>query len=248
MNQHDVLAYARVALPHLESLVSLNRLEMENLSTRIVQDVTAGKSLFIFGSGHSALLPLELYHRAGGPSFVIPLVLEALLPCAGPPLVRILERTEGCAKMILSRGQPQPGEMIWIMSQSGINAAGIDMALEAKKRGLYSVAFTSLTHSRAVASRHSSGKKLFEVCDAVMDLGGVVGDAAVPVSAATGVAVGPLSSLGAIFLAHSILAPAMSQVEGRGVRCVYTSVNTPEGELRNRKLEEVAKVRDPLLR
>jgi uncharacterized phosphosugar-binding protein len=142
---------------------------------------------------------MELYHRAGGASFVVPVFADYLMPTAGPSVVRQLERTPGVANALLSRAQPVAGEMIWISSQSGINAAVVDFAIEAKKRGLHTVAFTSLVHSRAVQSRHASGKRLFEVCDDVIDLGGAVGD-------------------------------------------------TPDGEKRNRELEERASLRDPLLR
>lgn len=242
----NIREYSKVALPHLEKLVDANEKKLNALASRIVTDVQGGRSLFVYGSGHSALLPLEVYHRAGGPSFVIPLVADFFLPIAGPPLVRFLERTPGSANFLLSRSEPRAGEMVWLFSQSGINASGIDLALAAEKMKLHTVAFTSLVHSQAVTSRHPSGKKLFEVCHDVVDLGGFVGDAAIPVSES--VSVGPLSSLGGIFLAHSILTAAMRELEEKGIHCSYTSVNTPAGELRNRDLENQAKQRDPLLR
>lgn len=136
--------------------------------------------------------------------------------------------------------------MLWLASQSGINAAAVDVALEARKMGMYTVAFTSVVHSSAVNSRHPSGKRLFEVCDATVDLDGRVGDAAVEVREE--VTAGPLSSLGSIFLGHSILVAAAKKLEEGGHRCVYTSVNTPAGEKRNKALEAAAQIRDPLLR
>ena len=83
--------------------------------------------------------------------------------------------------------------MVWIASQSGINGAVVDFALEARKRGLHTVAFTSVAHSSAVASRHGSGKRLFEVCDDVVDFGGFRGDASVQVAGE--LFAGPLSTL-----------------------------------------------------
>lgn len=239
-------SYSETALPHLERLISLNASVMEELSQKIVADVEVGKSLLIFGSGHSSLFPLELYHRAGGASFIIPVVADYLMPSAGPSVVRTLERTPGVATAILERAQPIEGEMIWISSQSGINGAVVDLALEAKKRGLFTVAFTSRAHSSAVKSRHPSGKRLFEVCDRVVDLDGAVGDACVPITET--VTAGPLSTLGSVFLGHSILVSACSALEQLGIRCTYTSVNTPEGEKRNRQIEAKAAMRDYLLR
>ena len=135
---------------------------------------------------------------------------------------------------------------MWIASQSGINAASVELALEAQKSGVKVVAFTSLVHSQAVDSRHSSKKRLYEVSDSVVDLGGFVGDAAVPVTPE--VTAGPLSSLTSIFLGHSILVAAAARLEQAGHRCVYTSGNTPTGEDRNRALEAISRESDFLLR
>lgn len=238
--------YGDQAIAALKQALSKNEEVMSRLAARLVSDVRAGKSLFAFGSGHSALFPMELYHRAGGASFVIPVVADFLLPTSGPPVIRVLERTPGVATPVLKRAEPRAGEMLWLASQSGINAAAVDLAIEARKLGLYTVAFTSLAHSQAVTSRHASGKRLFEVCDETVDLGGKRGDALVSLSA--DIAAGAFSTLSSIALGHSILVAACAELESSGTRCVYTSVNTPEGEARNRGIEEKAGVRDPLLR
>ncbi len=241
-----VRSYGGVALPHLRLLVDRNEKAMARVSARLARDVRGGKSLFVFGSGHSGLFAMELYHRAGGASFVIPVVGDFLLPSAGPSVVRALERTSGVATPLLERAGARRGEMLWLMSQSGINGATVDLALEARKRGLHTVAFTSVVHSRAVPSRHASKRKLFEICDEVIDLGGKVGDASVPLG--RGVSAGPLSTIGAVLMGHSILVAACAALEKSGRRCVYTSVNTPAGEARNRAIEQHARKRDFLLR
>jgi uncharacterized phosphosugar-binding protein len=250
MSQKDapisVTQYADVALDHLARIRDANREVMERLTSRLVEDVKQGRDLLVFGSGHSALFPLELYHRAGGASFVLPVVADYLMPNAGPTVIRVLERTPGASIPALNRVEPRSGEMIWIASQSGINAAALDVAIESRARGLYTVAFTSRVHSQAVQPRHPSGKRLFEVCDAVVDLGGLIGDASVELSG--GVRAGALSTLGSVFLGHSILVAACGRLEAQGIRCTYTSVNTPDGESRNRSIEERARRRDPLLR
>ena len=241
-----VKTYSEKALSLLSQSVSKNEALMTEISKKIVEDVKAGKSLFAFGSGHSGLFPLELYHRAGGCSFLIPIVADYLLPHAGPPIVRVLERSPMVANALLERALPQSGEMIWIMSQSGVNSAVVDFALECKKKNLHTVAFTSIEHSSSVKSRHSSGKRLYEVCDKTIDLGGVRGDALVEV--ASDLRAGPLSLLSATLMGHSILVAACSELEKQGIACTYTSVNTPEGEQRNKKIELKASLRDPLLR
>jgi uncharacterized phosphosugar-binding protein len=245
-DQITVKSYAQGAIPHLEKVVAQNEKVMEGLAARLARDVPQGKHLLVFGSGHSVIFAMELYHRAGGAAFVLPLFGEYLMPSAGPSVVRVLERTPGVVRPILDRAMPQAGEMIWIASQSGINSASVDMALEAKARGLHTVAFTSVPHSSSVKSRHPGGKRLFEVCDEVVDLGGKAGDASVEL--APGLMGGPLSTLGSVILGHSILVAATARLERAGHRCVYTSVNTADGESRNREIEERAKTRDYLLR
>jgi uncharacterized phosphosugar-binding protein len=242
----DIEAYSKVSISHLQERLVRNAKVLEKVARRLVQDVLNHRSLFIFGSGHSGILTMEIYHRAGGPSFVIPLIAEYFLPTAGPRVVRMMERMEGSASHLLDRAKPRKGEMIWLVSQSGINPSIIDLALHAKKHRMTTVAFTSTNHSQSVASRHPSKKKLYQVCDEVVDLGGVAGDAAVQVNPQ--VATGPLSTLTSVFLAHSILTAAITQLEKKGIHCTYTSVNSPTGEQRNKKLEELAAIRDPLLR
>lgn len=246
MKKITTQTYSRTAIAHLERIIKKNEPTMEKIVKRLVKDVSAGRSLLVFGSGHSSIFPFELYHRAGGASFVIPIVADFLLPSAGPSVVRVLERTPGVAQAILARAEPKKGEMLWLSSNSGINAAIVDLAISAKKMGLHTVAFTSLAHSKAVESRHTSGKRLFEVTDEVIDIGGVRGDAAIEIGKE--VMAGPLSTLSTVMLGNSIILAAMAELESKGHSCTYTSVNTPEGEARNRGLEKIAALRDPLLR
>lgn len=246
MAEIGVRTFSETAVPHLARIVEKNEKGMEEIVDRLVVDVKSGRSLFAFGSGHAAIFTMELYHRAGGCSFLVPVFADYLLPTAGPPVVRVLERTAAVANMMLARAEPRAGEMIWISSQSGINPAVVDFALEAKRLGLFTVGFTSVEHSSSVASRHSSGQRLFEVCDRVMDTGGFRGDACLDI--APDVRAGPLSTLSSVLLGHSILTTACSRLEREGVRCTYTSVNTPEGESRNKAIEKAAMVRDILLR
>ncbi len=83
--KEKIALYADRALPHLNQVLEKNSDTMAALAERLVEDVLQGRHLLVFGSGHSGLFPLELYHRAGGASFVLPLVADYLLPNAGPP-------------------------------------------------------------------------------------------------------------------------------------------------------------------
>jgi len=241
-------SYPDLVLAHLARQLECNRAVMDTIRDQLSDIVSGGGYLLAAGSGHSAIFAMELYHRAGGPSFVLPVADLTSLPLFGPAKARAAERTPEALLPALARMSPRAGEMIWINSQSGINPAIVELALESRRQGLKTVAFTSLAHSQSSKSRHPSGQRLFEVSDHVVDLGGVIGDALVPVAGAPRqVSVGPFSTLSAVFLAHVILSEATASLERRGIPCVYTSVNTPDGEARNRELELQAAVRDPRL-
>lgn len=231
---------------HLRSARLRNAQAMTSLVEKIVDQVKLDRSLYVFGSGHSALFTMELYHRAGGFSHLVPIVADYLLPSAGPPVVRLFERTVGAANVLLARHAPSAGEMIWIMSQSGINAAVVDFALQAKKQGLFVVSFSSHVHSSGVASRHPSGKRLFEIADLTIDLGGEIGDAIVPIT--SDLKAGPVSLMTAVSLGHAVLVEVCRKLEAQGIRSTYTSVNTPTGQAINKDLEVKAMAKDPLLR
>lgn len=56
-----------------------------------------------------------------------------------------------------------------LVSTSGRNAFPIEMAVAAKEAGLIVIGMTSLAYSQGVGSRHPSGKKMYELCDVVLD-------------------------------------------------------------------------------
>lgn len=134
---------------------------------------------------------------------------------------------------------------MWIASNSGINAAAIEMALEARKAGVTVVGLTSLSHSKSVPSRHSSGKRLFEVCDVVLDNHCPAGDALVDVA---GVRVAASSTIANSFLYNWVLAETCSLWARDGKNLpVYRSANVPGGDAHNERLEGPYRARIPLL-
>ena len=89
----------------------------------------------------------------------------------------MVERTEGYAKVISISFDVRPGEVVIVVSNSGINPVPIELAIEAKERGAKTIAVTSAGNYAAATSRHSSGKKLADVVDLTVDSRVPVGDA-----------------------------------------------------------------------
>src|SRR5690606_23453434 len=74
-----------------------------------------------------------------------------------------------------------PRDTMWVFSHSGINNVNIDVALEAKKKGMKVIAFGSAAAAKGKQTRHSSGKTIFDIADIVVDSCAPIEDASVPV-------------------------------------------------------------------
>ena len=213
----------------------------------IFSSLAAGGVLHVFGSGHSHLVAEEAFHRAGGLVPVNAMTEPFLTPLTPPRKSGRLERVSGIAAILLDYHEPRPEEILLIISNAGINPVPVELAIEAKKRGLTVIAITSLRHARSVASRHASGKRLFEVADLVIDNCGEAGDGALTFP---GLAqkVGPTSLVAGAFIVNSIVCGVVERFVTKGLTPpVYLSANLPGGNEHNRRLEEQYRGRIKLL-
>jgi len=187
-----------------------------------------GKMIYTFGTGHSHLLAEEIFYRAGGLVRVYPMLDEGLMLHAGAAKSTTLERLEGYAAVLAEHYALDEGSTLIIFSNSGRNAVTVEMVLEAKKRGLTVVAITNMTHTSAVASRHSSGKKLCDVADIVIDNHGCYGDASIEIGKRR---VSPTStSVGAAIL-QAIVCGIVDTAEKEGEEIeVFSSSNVDGGD------------------
>jgi uncharacterized phosphosugar-binding protein len=125
-----------------------------------------------------------------------------------------------------------------VISNSGINAVPVEVALLSKEAGLTVIALTSMAHSRTVASRHSSGRKLYEVADIVIDTHGFPGDAAVALPGGK-LRSGATSTVVGAAIIEAITVQAAALLDARGVAPpVLVSANVPEGDAHNLALYE----------
>ena len=230
-------AYHEAVVRLIETIASSQVQNLERAAQMVFASLRTGGVFHVFGSGHSHALAEEAYHRAGG---LVPVnaIQEAFLTPLTPPRTSgQLERIPGLAKIILDGHDLRPGEVLMVISNSGINAVPVEVALEGKSRGLAVIALMSLRHSQSVPSRHVSGKRLFEIADIVLDNCGEPGDGAVRYEGFQGM-VGPTSLLAGAYLVNSLACRVVELFLAHGLTPpVYLSANVPGGDEHNRELE-----------
>jgi uncharacterized phosphosugar-binding protein len=170
----------------------------------IADRVASGGIVFTFGTGHSHELAEEVAYRAGSVVPVNPILEPSLTGSTEVSKSEFLERLEGFAPHILDYHRVTKEDVLIIISNSGRNAVPVEMAVEARSRDVPVVAVTSLGYSQQVSSRQSSGKKLYEVADIVLDNCTPLGDAVVNLPGLPQ-PVGPLSTVAGAALLHAVM-------------------------------------------
>lgn len=163
----------------------------------------------LFGTGHSRIFVEEMFPRHGSfPGFhpIVELSLtyhNLVVGSNGQRQAMFLEHIEGFGQVILRNFVFAKPDCFLIFSNSGVNQVVIDVAMEAKRQAMPVIAVVSLDHCQKSNALHSSGKKLPDVADIVIDNCTPAGDALVRID---GLAdpVGPGSTIGAATVTNAL--------------------------------------------
>ncbi|WP_029040406.1 sugar isomerase domain-containing protein [Cucumibacter marinus] len=186
----------------------------------------------LYGSGHSVLPAQETFPRYGSYVGFNPLTDPRLmwhnvLGAGGVRELLWLERTENYAEKFLDHQPLNEGDSIVIFGHSGRNSSGIDTALYAKKRGMTVVAITAKSNLDKPAS-HSSGKRLADAADIVIDTCSPVEDAIVPIEGWSRPVAGSSTVL-AMTMMHELVARTAQNLADRGIELPTFASPTIEG-------------------
>ncbi|MDH6218623.1 SIS domain-containing protein [Streptomyces pseudovenezuelae] len=233
--------FARESLAVLEDITRSARDEVTRAAELIADCVRGDGVIQAFGTGHSQAMVLELAGRAGGlvPTNRLSIADLVLYGGEDPSVLDdpLLERRAGVAERIYRLADPRPEDLFVVISNSGVNNVIVETALRAKEQGHRLLAITSLAHTRAVPAGHSSGKKLADLADVVLDNRAPRGDALLDLPG--GGAVCALSTLTGVMLIQMTVAEASRQLLATGDRPpVYVSANVPGGFEGNLELEK----------
>ncbi|MEA4943323.1 MAG: SIS domain-containing protein [Propionicimonas sp.] len=197
------------ALRMLEALLEREAEHLETAANWCADSIASGGLVHLFGTGHSRMTVEEMFPRYGSfPGFhpIVELSMTfhtQVVGANGQRQAMFIERQEGLAEVILRNFNFGPSDTFMIVSNSGTTAVPIEVALGAKARGLKVIALTGVAHSTASPSGHSSGTKLLDHADLVIDLGTTVGDAMVKLDGLD-TPVGPGSTLTGVQIVNEI--------------------------------------------
>jgi uncharacterized phosphosugar-binding protein len=193
---------------------------IEKVSAVMADCIARGGLVHLFGSGHSGLPVQDMFPRYGAfpgfrPLMDMRLMWTNVIGSGGAKGLLWLERREGYAAVLFENEPIRSGDVMLVFSHGGLNAAAIEVLLEAKRRGLTTVAVTSLDNYRKRQALHSSGKKLPDVADYVIDNCIPAEDALVTVKGwKAPVAAG--STVSAVTIAMAIIAQVASDLAAKG--------------------------------
>ena len=173
--------------------------------------------IHLFGSGHSSLIAEDVFWRAATLANVHAIFESAVAGINEVTKTSKIEKLEGIGQVIVDYNRIMPPDAIICISNSGNNAATVDVALAAKARGVPVIAITNVTYADQLTTHHSSGKKLKDVADVVIDNCSLYGDAAVELDGFPQ-KVGATSTIPAAFIVPALLVQTCENLLEDGVQ------------------------------
>jgi uncharacterized phosphosugar-binding protein len=207
--------------------------------------IAAGRLVHCFGSGHSRIPVEELFPRYGSYPGFNPLVELSMtfhtqvVGTNGQRQAMFIERVEGLAEAILANFELELPDVMIIFSVGGLTAVPIEMAQGARQRGLPVIAVTSVEHSSGEKPTHSSGTRLLDHADVVIDLCTPAGDALVAIEGLE-TPVGPGSTIAAVAIANELKSRTAALLVERGAMPPVLTSAALVGADRSRQLFEDA--------
>ena len=206
----------------LERIAATQDDVLERASRICTDAIAAGGLAHAFGTGHSRIPVEELFPRYGSfPGFnpIVELSMTfhtQVVGANGQRQAMFIERVEGLAEQILASYDLGPPDAMLVFSASGVTAVPIEMAMGARERGLPVVAVTSVASASAGTPSHSSGTRLLDHADVVVDLCTPPGDALIHVDGVD-TPVSPGSTVAAVAIANEIKARTAAALAERGL-------------------------------
>ncbi|MCO5291714.1 MAG: sugar isomerase domain-containing protein [Chitinophagaceae bacterium] len=230
-----------------EIMTKIEDTQMENIqkaAALMADAIEAGRWVHTFGCGHATLPIEEMYPRIGGfvgfhPMVELPLTFFTRITGEmGVHQFVFLERVEGYGKEIMKGYNFDSQDIMWLFSHTGINNVNIDIALDAKEKGMKVIVFGSAAEAKGKVTRHSSGKTIFDIADLVVDTCVPIQDASVELKNHQD-KIGPLSTMAFVTAVWMTVTTVAEMLAERGVKLyIHPSHNVPGDTTAKERLED----------
>jgi uncharacterized phosphosugar-binding protein len=232
----------------LQALEQRSSAAIAQAAERCAQCLLQGGVIHVYDTGH--LVSRELINRAGGLAAFAPLSFDlqvtntnAYREAHGFGAQTTPETVRCIVRAALDRSRIAPNDVLIIGSVSGKTPFPVELALQARARGVFTIGLTALDYSSQLQSEHESGKRLYEVVDLVIDNAAPYGDAMLTLEGVE-TAFCPASGIGAAAALWAVVAGIVERMTAAGKPpTILASVNKPDGMERYRETIEQYKQR-----
>ena len=192
----------------------------------VVADVIDNNGIiYIFGCGHSHLVALDSFYRAGGLANVSAILDTDLMLHNGAAKSSKMERMSGIAEPIFDRYCITKKDVLFVISTSGKNVVPVEMAKTARAHGVKTISIVS----SAYFDDTSENEKLYECSDIYIDNCVCHGDAVIAIPGCEA-KMGSISTCASTFAMQSVLAEGAARAKKNGADIpVYMSGNVENG-------------------
>lgn len=188
--------------------------------------------IYIFGCGHSHLIGLDCFYRAGGLVNVSAMLDTDLMLHNGAAKSSKMEKMSGIAESVFERYCLTENDILIVVSTSGKNAVPVEMAKVAAKNGIKNISVVS----SAYFEDKTEGEKLYEISDIYIDNCVPHGDAVMDITG-TDVKMGSVSTVASSFILQAVLLEAAENAAKSGKKVpIYMSGNIEGGADYNKAL------------
>lgn len=222
--------YYKKIVEILECITSSQAKKIKATAKRVAKTIDNDGIIYIFGCGHSHLIALDAFYRAGGLANVSAMLDTDLMLHNGAAKSSKMEKMSGIAEEIFKRYCITKKDFLIVVSTSGKNAVPVEMAKMAQKQGIENVAIVSSNYFED----ESEIDMLYQYSDEYIDNCVPHGDAVISVKSSK-IKMGSVSTIASSFVLQSVLLEAAEMSKQAPV---YMSGNVDGGAEFNKDLVE----------
>ncbi|MFP4081377.1 MAG: sugar isomerase domain-containing protein [Candidatus Aminicenantes bacterium] len=229
----SAIAYLNKIQEILDEIKTREMPKIKKAAQIMASSIQKGGRVYMFGSGHSIIPVMDIFPRYGSfvgffPLYDPRLMWHNVIGPGGARELLWLERQEGYARVFLQSYPLEPRDCMLVFSHGGLNTAPIEVALEARAKGLKVICVSSLENQKTATRTHPSGRMLPDIADiaidncvppedTLVDVGRVEKVAAGSTAAAVSVAMSLVAEIGSILAKKDKLPPTFVSPNVKGV-------------------------------